>query len=240
MGQLVDLDDLDVPAEVGAVLREVRVDVEHAAVIMPHHAEPVVLEHVGHPRGLDPPADLVPAGGIVVEHPGHLVKRDPRPVEDAGDLRHGTGGAVGQPLAGHPGPVAQAIERRVIDGRARLQVQEDHRDPGPPHHRQHRRRQGIRGHVQEDEVDVRLAKRMPGVEGLLGRVDQAEVDDHGPRVLQLPLDTLEIAFQPFLQPGELGPVGVQPDAEQADLERVHGGSVRGTTASLGAGTSGPR
>ena len=58
--QLVHLQDLDVAAEAGALLGEVRVDVEHAAVVVPHHAEAVVLHHVGDAGGVDPVGDLVP------------------------------------------------------------------------------------------------------------------------------------------------------------------------------------
>ena len=60
-GQFIHLDDLDVAAEAGALLGEVGVDVEHAAVIVAHHAQAVVFHDVGDARGLDPLVDLVPA-----------------------------------------------------------------------------------------------------------------------------------------------------------------------------------
>ena len=232
VGQLVNLDDLDVTAELGTLLGQVRVDVQHPAIVMAHHAKPIVLHHLGHARGFDPLGDLVPADGVVIEHPRDLVKGDSRPVEDAGNLGHRACRAIGQPLAGHPGPVAHAIELGVIDRWTGLKIKDNHRHPGPAHHRQHRRRQGIGGRVQEDQVNVRLAEHVAGIEGPLRSVDQAKVDDHDAGMLELVLNLLQVTLEPLLQPWELRPVGVQADAEESDLERSHGGRVRGTTTSL--------
>ena len=60
---------------------------------------------------LDPLGDFAPAGRVVVEHAGDLVKRNAGAVEDVGDFRHRAGRAVGQPLAGHPRAIAQPVER---------------------------------------------------------------------------------------------------------------------------------
>ena len=176
-GELVDLQDLDVAAERGAVLGEVGVDVEHAAVVVAHHAQAIVLHHVGDAGGGDPIGDFVPTTRVVAEHAGDLVERDAGPVEDVGDLRHGAGGAIRQPLARHLRPVAESVERLVVDRRRRLQIENDHRHFRAPHDRQHGRRQGVRRDVQEDEVDVRPAEVVPRDERLFRRVDQAEVHD---------------------------------------------------------------
>ena len=120
--QFVHLDDLDVAAEAGALLREVGVDVEHAAVVVAHDAEAVVLHHVADAGGVDPGRDLVPARGVVVQHAGDLVERD-----SARRLKtlaiSGTGQA-GQWASHSPviaRPVAQAVERRRSRWRARAE-----------------------------------------------------------------------------------------------------------------------
>ena len=65
------------PAESGALLSQVGVDIEHAAVVMAHDAQAVVLHHGGDAgRGIDPLSDFVPADGVVVEHAGDLVERN--------------------------------------------------------------------------------------------------------------------------------------------------------------------
>ncbi len=183
--QLVHLDDLDVAAEARALLREVGVDVEHAAVVVAHDAEAVVLHHVADPGRVDPARDLVPRQGIVVQHPRDLVEGDPRAPEDVGDLRHRAGLAVGQPLAGHAGAVAEGVEPRVVDGGARREVEDDDRHPGPAHHGEHGGRERVGGDVEEDEVHVLLAEAVPGHRCLLRRVDEAQVHDLDTGPLQL-------------------------------------------------------
>ena len=56
------------------MLREVGIDVEHAAVVVAHHAEAVVLHDVRHARRLDPRVHLAPARRVVVQHAGDLVE----------------------------------------------------------------------------------------------------------------------------------------------------------------------
>ena len=87
----------------------------------------------------------------------------PRASEDVGDLRDGTGRAVGQPLAGHPRAVAHAVERRVVDRGRGLQVEDDDRHPRALHHRQDGRGERVGGDVEEDEVDVVLPEAVAGL-----------------------------------------------------------------------------
>ena len=57
-GEFIDFDDFDVPAEGGALQRGVGIDVEHAAVIVPHQAEAVVrhdMRRRGRRRSRRPP-----------------------------------------------------------------------------------------------------------------------------------------------------------------------------------------
>ena len=58
--------------------------------------------------------------------------------------------------------------------------------------------------MEEDQVDVGLAERVAGLEGLLGRVDQAEVDHHDARPLELPLDAIQVDSSRSLSPANCG------------------------------------
>ena len=59
---------------------------------------------------------------------------------------------------------------------------------------------------------------MPGLDRLGGGIDQPEIDDLDARTRQFAGHGLDIAFKAILQPVELGPIGVQSDAEQANAE----------------------
>ena len=65
------------------------------------------------------------------------------------------------------------VEPTVIDGRDRREVEDDDRHLGPADHGQHGRRQGIGGHMEEDQIHVGLPETVAGLGGLLRRVDQA-------------------------------------------------------------------
>ena len=191
-------------AEVRALLREVGIDVEHAAVVVAHHAEAVVLHRVGDAGGGDPVGHFVPARGIVAQHAGHLVERDAGPVEDVGDFRHRAGRAIRQPLAGHLRAVAELVERRVVDRGRGLQIENDHRHLRAANHRQHRRREGVGRDVQKDEVDVGPAEIVPGDERLLRRVDEPEVHDLDAQRRELLLRLAEIAVSRSSSPANCG------------------------------------
>ena len=63
---------------------------------------------------------------------------------------------------------------------------------------------------------------MPGVERLFRRVYQPEIHDLDAVAHELVLDDGEVTFEPFLEPCELRPVGVEADAEESDFSGVHG------------------
>jgi hypothetical protein len=52
--KLIHLDDFDVAAEKCAWLREIGINIEHAAVVVAHDAEVVVLHLMGHAASIDP------------------------------------------------------------------------------------------------------------------------------------------------------------------------------------------
>ena len=181
----------------------------------------MVRQHARHPGGVEPCIDLVPARVVVVQHAGHLVERHARAQQYIGDLRDGTRGAVGEPLARHRRAIASPVERRIIDRTFRLQIQEHDRDLRALQDGQNRRRHGVGRDVQEDDVDVRASEGVAGREGLVHGIDQAEVRDRDVRTAQSSLDPSELLLEPSLEPGELRPVRVEPDPEQPDAQLVH-------------------
>ena len=205
-GQFVHLDDLDVAAKAGALLGKIGIDVQHPAVVVAHHAQPIVLHDVRHAGRLNPSCDFIPARRVVVQHARDLVERDAGAVEHVGNFRDRAGGTVGEPLAGHLRAVAEPVEPGIVNRRFGREVEDDDRHLGPADDRQDGRRKGIRGGIQEDQVHVRLPEAMPGVDGLGRRVDQAQVDHLDAGRLQLVRDAPQIALQAFLQASELRPV----------------------------------
>ena len=65
--QLIHLHDFDVSAEIGTVLSEVGIDIEHSSVVMAHHAQSIVFHSVSDPGGFDPAGDFIPGDRIVFE-----------------------------------------------------------------------------------------------------------------------------------------------------------------------------
>src|SRR3981081_3440358 len=92
--EFVDLDKLDVPTEIGALLSKVGINVEHSAVIVSHHSEAIVLHDMSDSRGLDPFRDFSPGNRIVLQRARNLKKWDFAAVENVRDLWHRTRLAV--------------------------------------------------------------------------------------------------------------------------------------------------
>ncbi len=61
--------NLDVSTERGALARQIGIDVEHAAVIVAHHAQPVVLHDAGGMRRGGPFIDLLPRRIVGLQRP---------------------------------------------------------------------------------------------------------------------------------------------------------------------------
>ena len=112
--ELVDFKHLDVAAKGDGDLRNVGGDVEHAAVVVAEEAEVAIAQCRADLGGSQPFVDLGPGRGIV-EVAGDLMEWDAGAGEDIGDLRHGAGGAVREPVAGHAGAIGQAVELGVVD-----------------------------------------------------------------------------------------------------------------------------
>lgn len=77
-------------------------------------------------------------GGVILQVPGHHVKRDPGTLKHTGDFRAATRLTMFQPHAGHSPAVAELVELLIIQLRYRLQVEHDHRYVYILHHRQDR------------------------------------------------------------------------------------------------------
>ena len=115
--QLIHFQQLHVRAEGDRDQRHIGHDVEHAAVVVAHQPQPRRCQRSTHARRGQPLLDLAPGCGLV-QHAGHLVKRNARAREDIRDLRHRARRAEGEPLAGHGGAIVQPVESLVVDGRS--------------------------------------------------------------------------------------------------------------------------
>ena len=70
--------------------------------------------------------------------------------------------------------------------------------------------------MQEDQIDVGLAKLVARLGRFRGVIDQPEVNYVGPQRFKLPGDAVGIPIQPVFQPRKLRPVSIQSDAEESD------------------------
>ncbi len=183
---------------------------------MSHHAHAVVFHLVRHLRRRDPLRNLPPRSIAVLHHPRHLMKVDPTSPEHIRNFRHRASLAMSQPLPGHRRPVLHLVERLIINRGQRRQVQQDHRHLRPPHHRQHSRRQRIRRHMQKNQINIPLPKRMSGRHTLLSRIHHPQVQHLSPKPRELPLNRAVVPLQPLPQAAELSPVRFQANAEQAN------------------------
>ncbi len=223
--ELIHLEHLDVAAEGDGDLRDVGGDVEHAAVVVAEEAEVAIAQDGADLGGGEPFADLGPCCGIV-EEARDLMKGDSSAREDVGDLRHGTGGAVGKPVAGHAGAVGQAIELGVVDCGAGLQVENENRDSGLLSEQQDSARKRVGGDVEDQEVGVGGAALTAGFARAGGGVDEAERHELYVRGLKLLACAGEIAFELRAQTVELLPVGFETDAAERYAEMRFGRHIR--------------
>ena len=218
--ELAHFEQIETGAEHAGHAREIRVDVQHAAIVMSQHTHPVVAQGCRHPRRFDPPADTSPRLGLF-QIARHDVVAQPQPIEHAGHFGHRAGLTVSQPLAGHASPVAQRIECVVVDGSRRLQIQHDDRPARPLHDGQHRRRERISRYIKEDQLHAPLFEQTCRPLGLAGFVHHARIDHFRTEPLHSLGDAPAISVEAGEQPVELSPIGVEPDTEQAYFHFFH-------------------
>ncbi len=219
--QFVHLHNFHVATKMGAVLGEIRRDVQHAAVVMPHEPQPVVEHDPRHAGCFNPIIHLIPTGGVVVKHARDLMKIDPGPIKHTGYLRNGAGCTMCQPLPGHRCSISQPVEMLVIDGWNGLQIQHNDGHARPLDHWQHRRRQRVGCDMEKDQIHILATKSMSSLHGLRGAIDQTQVHHVHSWTLQTLAHYLKITFQTLLEPLELRPIGVQTNAKKTN-SNIHG------------------
>ena len=206
--QIVDLEDLDVRADLRLDLREVGVHVEHAGVVVAEEAEARAPHAVRRGGGLDPAAQAIPGRIAREQRARDGVVRDACARERAGELRHAAGRAVREPLARR--------HRLVVEAARRLQVEDHDRHLRGLHRRQHLRGRRVGRRVEHDDVDAAGGEQVARLARALGGVDETGRDDIGAELGEPPLDVALVAEQPLVQALELRPVGGQADAQEPD------------------------
>ena len=150
---------------------------------------------MSHAGCFDPVIDFLPGRVARLESAGDLVEADPGAVEGVGYLRDRAGTAVGEPFAGHLGPVAYFVEGLVVHGSHGLEIEDDDRNFSPLDHGQDGGTQRIGGDVEEDDVHVRSPHGMTGLHGFFRGIDEAEVADLNTGTGDLVGHLAEVAFQ---------------------------------------------
>ena len=123
--------------EVGTLLGEIGVDIEHATVIVSHYTESIMLHHMSDPSRLDPTANFVIGNRIVIERACNLEKRNSAAIENVRDFWHRTSLTIGQPLTGHFRPVPKTVKSFIVDRCRRREVENNYRNLRPPDYRKH-------------------------------------------------------------------------------------------------------
>ena len=205
-------------AEHAREARQVGVHGEHAAVIVAEHAHAVAPQLRCRPGGIDPRPDPFP-DRILRQIARDDIVTQSEPVEHAGHLGHRAGLAVGEPLAGHPSPVAHRVEPVVVDSRLGLQIQHDDRNAQPLYDGQYGRRKRIRRYVEEDQFRTVLAQQLRRRLGFGRLVDHPGVDNLGSRFGEPIGYPAAVPLQTSQQALELGPISVQSYSEKSYLHR---------------------
>ena len=142
---------------------------------MSHQPQTIVRHDIRYAGRLHPGVHLIPADGIILQNTSDLMERNPRPVEHIGDFRHRARTAIAQPFPRHGGAIVQQIETRVIQRRLGVKIQHDDRHFRPPHHRQHRGRQGICRNMEENQIHVLATEPVARVKGFRHRINQSTI-----------------------------------------------------------------
>ena len=214
-GELIYFDDFDMSAEGGALQGEVGVDVEHAAVIVAHDAEAVVLHRMGDLGGSEPLLDFVPRRGVVFQHAGNLEEGDIAAAEYVGDFGYGAGLAPCQPFSGHLSAIRHSIEGGVVDGGAGGEIEDDHGDFRAAHDGQNGGRQSVRRDVQKEQIHIGASKGVAGGRSLLRAIDHAQIDDLDAGAAEALRDLRGIIVELLPEAFELTPIGFQADGEES-------------------------
>src|ERR1035437_2812363 len=123
-----------------------------------------------------------------------------------------------KPVASHRRAVAHRVEFCVINRGCRREVQDDDGNFRTLHDGQHGRRQRVSRDVQENNVHVRLAEFVAGLQSLFWIVNETKIHDLDAGTFEFFLDSADVAFETRLESLELRPVSVEADAEKSDAK----------------------
>ena len=149
---------------------------------------------------------FVPKHRVVVQRA--RVEGNSRAGEHVRDFRDRAGGTMHAPSAGHGRAVTHFVERRVINRRCGLEVQDNDGNFGALHHRQNRGRKRVSRDVKKNQIHVLLPEAMSGFKGLERRINQAEIHHLDSGSFELVADDPDITFEALFESFELRPVGV--------------------------------
>lgn len=125
--QFVHFEQFSMCADGDIEQRDIGHDIEHAAAIVAHEAEPRRRKCCTHACCGDPLLNLSPRS-YVVQNACDLVEGNASAGKQVGNFGHRTRGAKREPLAGHRRAVLESITEFVVEGSFRLKIQ---------HYRQH-------------------------------------------------------------------------------------------------------
>ena len=213
--EFVHFDDLYVSTEGRALQGQIGVHIQHAPVIVPHHAQAIMFHDMSDLCRGQPVRDFVPRRVVILEHSRDLKERNAGAPENIGDFRRRTRLAPGQPFAGHAAAILDRVERGIIDGPTRRQIQNDDRNLGPTHDRQHGGGQRVGSDVEKEEVHIRLPERVPGLDGFFRGVDHPQIHDLDARAAQPPRYSCTVLIEPGQQTIKLSPIRLEADGKQS-------------------------
>src|ERR1700679_1550553 len=132
--EFIDLDHFHVRPEDGGLQGEVGVYIQHAAIVVPHYTQAVVLHLVRYPRCRKPLSYLCPRSVPIVQNSRDLMEGNTATPKDVENLRYGACLTMCEPLSGHLRAVLHSIKGFIIDRCLRRQIQQNHRNLRPPNH----------------------------------------------------------------------------------------------------------
>ena len=194
---------------------QVGVDVQHTAVVVAQDPHPGFPQGGADTEGGAPFGDVMP-GRFFFQPAGNNVVVYPGVVKHIGDLRGGACLAVGKPFPGHKAPVPQGVKRSVVDGRHGLEVKDHHGNPRALGHGQDRVGKGIGGDIKKNRLHSPFPKEPRRLTGLFGIVHEARIHQFQAAGRQFFFNPAQVAFQPFPEAPELGPVGVKTNSHKSD------------------------
>ena len=102
--------------ECGNLQSQIRINIKHTRIIMPHRTKIIMRHYVSHFNRFDPFTYFIPAFLVIMKHTSYLVKFYAGSFEHIRYFRHGAGRTISQPFPGHLSAIIHCIESLIIDG----------------------------------------------------------------------------------------------------------------------------